>query len=123
MKTERSAGAVIFRREREDIRKTALGAEKAVSWEHVQSASVVIKKLRREGFFIVAVEQAPGARDYRKITIKYPAAFLFGNEVRGLSRALLKKCDVVVEIPMKGKKESLNVSVAAGVILFSALDP
>ena len=68
---------------------------------------------------IVALEQAKSALDIRKFKPHYPFALLLGNEVRGISKTLLKKCDGVVEIPMRGKKESLNVSVAAGVALFA----
>ncbi len=69
----------------------------------------------------MAIEQSSRSIDYKKIKIKYPVAILLGNEVKGLSPALLKACDQVAEIPMRGEKESLNVSVAAGVALFRIL--
>lgn len=68
---------------------------------------------------IVALEQAKSAPDIGKFKPHYPFALLLGNEVRGISKALLKKCDAVTEIPMQGKKESLNVSVAAGIALYA----
>jgi len=111
-----------FRRGRRDIAKTALGAEKTISWERTRRLGDLLKKLKKEKVFVVAVEQSPQARDYKKIKNKYPVAFLFGNEVKGLSKQILKKCDVIAEIPMKGEKESLNVSVAVGVVLFRILN-
>ncbi len=110
-----------FGRKRKDITKTALGAEDSVPWEAIKNPQALMKRLRVEGFSIVAVEQSPDAIDYKKLKPIFPAAFLFGNEVRGLSSALLRKCDTVAEVPMRGRKESLNVSVAAGVILFQLL--
>jgi len=111
-----------FGRERKDVAKSALGAQKSVEWEYVKSASVVVKKLKKEKFEIVAVEQSSQSIDYKKFITKQNVAFLFGNEVRGVSKSLLKKCDKIIEIPMRGKKESLNVSVSAGIVLFRVLD-
>ncbi len=110
-----------FGRERKDVAKSALGAEKSVEWEYVKNVSSVIKKLKKEYFEIVAVEQSENSIDYKKFKSKQKTAFLFGNEVRGVSKQLLQKCDKVIEIPMRGKKESLNVSVSAGVVLFRVL--
>ncbi len=111
-----------FGRERKDVAKSALGAQKSVEWEYVRSVSVVVKKLKKEKFEIVAVEQSLQSIDYKKFKPKQNVAFLFGNEVRGVSKSLLNKCDKIIEIPMRGKKESLNVSVSAGVVLFRVLD-
>ena len=68
-----------------------------------------------------ALEQASASVDYRKFKPKFPIALILGNEVRGLSKSLLKKCDKIIYIPMRGRKESLNVSVASGVALFSLI--
>jgi len=111
-----------FGRERKDIAKSALGAEKVVSWEQFKKTDLLFSKFKKEGFDIVAVEQSENSIDYKKFKPKRKTAFLFGNEVRGISKSLLKKCDKIIEIPMKGKKESLNVSVSAGVVLFRVLD-
>jgi len=107
-----------FGKKRKDVAKSALGAEEYVPWEYHAQASPVIAKLKREGFTIVAVEQTKTAIDYRSYRSRGKTAFMFGNEVRGLSSAVLKKADKVIEIPMGGKKESLNVSVSAGIILY-----
>ena len=111
-----------FGRERKDVAKSALGAQKSVAWEYAKSVGSVIKKLKKEEFEIVAVEQSEYSIDYKKYKPEQKVAFLFGNEVRGVSKQLLSKCDKIIEIPMKGKKESLNVSVSAGVVLFGVLD-
>lgn len=111
-----------FGRERKDVAKSALGAEKMLPWESIKNLNSLIKKLRKGKFTIVAVEQSEKSSDYKKVKIKGKTAIIFGNEVTGLSQAVLKKCDTVAEIPMKGKKESLNVAVAAGVFLFRTLN-
>ena len=110
-----------FGRERKDIAKSALGAQKIVEWDHLKQIGSLIAKLKKEGFEIVAVEQAKNSVDYKKFKMKQKTVFLFGNEVRGVSKQLLNKCDSVIEIPMRGEKESLNVSVSAGVVLFCVL--
>jgi tRNA G18 (ribose-2'-O)-methylase SpoU len=108
-----------FGRPQKDIAKTALGAERTVPWEYHKDPIMFIAKLKTAGACVVGVEQDGRARDYRSFTPEGMAVYLFGNEVRGLSKQLLERCDTIVEIPMHGKKESLNVSVAAGIILFS----
>lgn len=106
---------------RKDISKVALGAEKFLPWEYQKNPYAIIASLRKEGWRIVGVEQDKRAIDYRKLRSKRPVLFILGNEVRGISPALRNKCDDLIEIPMHGKKESLNVSVAAGIILFSTM--
>ncbi len=108
-----------FGKIRPEIHKTALGAEKFVEWKHYKNVSALVKNLKKEKIYLAGVEQTPKAIDYKKFRPRFPLALIFGNEVRGISSAILKKCDKIIEIPMLGKKESLNVSVAAGVILFS----
>jgi len=111
-----------FGRMRNDIHKTALGAEKTVSWEYVFNIVNLLRRLKKEDFTIVAVEQDKDAIDYKKFAAPEKSTFVFGNEVRGLSQKLLEKCDHVISIPMRGKKESLNVATSVGIILFRALD-
>lgn len=107
-----------FGRPDKRIAKTALGAERIVPWQYVKNHSDVIARLRADGWQIVGVEQDARSVDYRAFHMEKPTLFVFGNEVRGLSPALRTRCDALIEIPMRGKKESLNVSVAAGIILF-----
>ncbi|MES2014805.1 MAG: RNA methyltransferase [Patescibacteria group bacterium] len=104
------------------IAKTALGAEKTVPWEVCKSASALLKRLQKMGTRVVAVEQAKDSISYTKWKPQFPVALILGNEVLGVSPALLKVCEKIVEIPMRGEKESLNVSVAAGIILFKVAE-
>ena len=99
-------------------KKVSLGAEHSVPWEKVKDSAIVLKKLKNAGYHIVAVEQSKKSIQYNRLKARYPLALLMGHEVRGLSPALLEKADSIVEIPMRGKKESLNVSVAFGVVAY-----
>ena len=119
-----------FGKKRSDIAKSALGAEDFVLWESKKSLTILIDKLRMDGYFIIAIEQEKNSIDYKKLSARGGPAFgwkgglvfIVGTEVSGLPKNILKKCDVITEIPMKGKKESLNVSVACGVALFRILN-
>ena len=110
-----------FGRPQKDIAKTALGAEQSIAWRYVKTPMATIKKLKLEGVHVVGVEQDERAIDYRTFSETAPTMYLLGNEVRGLSRALRTACDTLIVIPMHGVKESLNVSVAAGVALFGTI--
>lgn len=110
------------------VLKSSLGAEKLVKWKKIQNISRLLSKLKANslpdgeaGYKLIALEQDSNSISYKKVKIKSPAAIILGNEVTGLSKSILKQCDIVAEIPMHGKKESLNVSVATGIFLFQAL--
>ena len=109
-----------FGRVRKNFHKVALGAEESVEWESVEDFTKLVEWLHAEGRQVVAVEQTPDAVGYREFKAKDNAVFVFGNEVNGLPEEVTNICDGVVEIPMHGEKQSLNVSVSAGVILFHA---
>ncbi|MBX9765393.1 RNA methyltransferase [Patescibacteria group bacterium] len=111
-----------FKRKNSKLAKAALGAEETVLWERAEDAEVLIKKLKGEGVSVFAVEQDPRSVSYEKAMIPEKIAFIMGNEVEGVSKNILDVCDAILEIPMHGKKESMNVSVAAGVVLFRARD-
>ena len=111
-----------FGKPRQDLAKAALGAEKNIPWEYVRNPSALGKKLRAEGFEIISVEQLKTSVDYKKVKPKKKTVVIFGNEVNGVSKSLLKMSDIITEIPMRGQKESLNVSVAAGIVLFRLFD-
>lgn len=111
-----------YGRARKDIGKVSLGAEKSIPWEHNEDPKVIIKKLKKSGYQIICVEQDSKSVDYKKLKIKFPVLFVMGNEVLGVDKKILKLCDYIVEIPMKGEKESLNVSVAFGVALSRMLN-
>ncbi len=110
-----------FGRKRGDLAKSALGAEEYVPWESKKSLPALIRNLKREKYQIVAIEQDKKSIDYRKVKIKNKNVFIVGPEVTGIPKNILKKCDIIAEIPMRGKKESLNVSVACGIVLFANL--
>lgn len=110
-----------FGRKRGDLAKSALGAEEFIQWEQKKSVSALLTKLKKENFQIIGIEQDKRSIDYRKVKIKNKNAFIVGTEVTGIPKDILNKCDVIAEIPMRGKKESLNVSVATGVALFGFL--
>lgn len=110
-----------FGRIRKDMAKSALGAEKFVSWEYKKSLITLLNKLKREKYLIIGIEQAKNSIDYKKVKLQNKRVFIIGAEVTGIPKNILKKCDIIAEIPMRGKKESLNVSVACGVALFGIL--
>lgn len=100
------------------ISKVALGAEECVKWEYAKQAWRVVKNLKKSGFEIVALEQTTKSIDYAAYKPKYPVALIIGNENSGVKKALLDRSDRIIEIPMRGVKESLNVSVAFGIAAY-----
>jgi 23S rRNA (guanosine2251-2'-O)-methyltransferase len=109
-----------FKEVRPDFAKVALGAEQYVQWESVKTTAAAIKLLKKDGFQIFALEQSKRSTPYYTaiVTKDSRVAIIVGNEVKGLPPSLLKTADRILEIPMMGKKESLNVSVAFGVLAF-----
>jgi 23S rRNA (guanosine2251-2'-O)-methyltransferase len=103
-----------------DIHKTALGATETVSWRHFSATMDAIRSLKEEGFMVLAVEQTVGSIRLNKLaaTVSGPLAVVFGNEVSGVDPGALALCDGSVEIPQWGMKHSLNVSIAAGIVLW-----
>lgn len=110
-----------FGRERKDVAKAALGAEKSVAWSHESEVHKVIMSLKSNGYEIVALEQAENSVDYKECKPSEKTALIIGEERYGITQDILDQCDHIVEIPMRGKKESLNVSVATGIALFRIL--
>lgn len=100
------------------VAKTSLGAEKSVVWEKVFNTWKAIEELKSKGVSVAALEQSASSKDYSKFKPKFPLAVVVGNEVKGLSPDILKRCDSVWHIPMRGKKESLNVTIAAGIFIY-----
>lgn len=99
------------------IHKTALGAELAVSFDYQPAPDLM--QLRQAGYTIVALEQTVTATPLPEYRPAEKVALLLGEEVNGIDPNLLKLCDEHVEIPMKGSKESFNVSVACGIALYA----
>lgn len=110
-----------FGRKRKDLAKSALGAEEFVPWEQKKSIFPLLSKLKKEKYLIIGIEQDKKSVDYRKVRGGEKNAFIVGAEVTGIPKNVLEKCDIIAEIPMHGKKESLNVSVALGIVLFRVL--
>lgn len=110
-----------FGRARKDIAKAALGAERTVEWEERKSLATLLRMLKKKGYIIAAIEQSKQAIDYKKYKPSTNVVFVLGNEVSGIPERILATCDAIIEIPMRGTKESLNVSVAAGVALYRVL--
>lgn len=100
------------------IDKVALGAQNYIPFEKIAQAAKVIKRLKSEGYQILALEQSKKSIPYYKFKPKFPCALILGNEVKGLSPKILKLAGKILEIPMHGKKESLNVAVAGAVVAF-----
>lgn len=111
-----------YGRARKDVSKVSLGAEKNIPWQYEEDPIKIIKDLKKQGFQVVCVEQDKKSTDYKKVKIGKKVLFVMGNEVLGVDKKILKLCDVIAEIPMRGEKESLNVSVAFGVALFRILN-
>lgn len=98
------------------ISKTALGAEKNIPWQHHWQVWRLVEKLQKEKVSVVVLEQTENSLPYTKFKPKFPLALVIGNEIKGVSPAVLKRADQIIHLPMFGQKESLNVAVAFGVI-------
>ena len=99
--------------------KVSLGSERTVSYEKKVSTAKTIKELKKDGYLILGIEQHKKSVPYHKFkTRKRKIALVLGSEVAGLSDGILKKTDEILEIPMEGKKESLNVAIAFGIVAY-----
>ncbi len=103
---------------REEIAKTALGAERVVPWREAATALEAARELRGRGYSIVALEKTETSVPLAKAAITFPCALVLGNEVAGLTEEVVRAADVVCHLPMHGLKSSLNVAEAAGVALY-----
>ncbi len=106
-----------------EIRKTALGAEDTVDWQFFSDATEAINNLKLNGYKVYAVEQVTNSLSLEKIEFN-PAekiAVIFGNEVTGVEQETILRCDGCIEIPQLGMKHSLNISTAAGVVLWEII--
>jgi 23S rRNA (guanosine2251-2'-O)-methyltransferase len=107
-----------FGRVRKDFAKVSLGAEKMIPWEYQREIGEVLGELKKQKFQIVALELTHESTSLKETRARDKFALIVGNEVDGVSRESLRASDDIVEIPMRGKKESLNVSVSTGIALF-----
>lgn len=105
------------------ISKVALGAEAYVPWEQSKSVARLVKKLHGQGIKVVALENnVKNTVPLKKFKKRFPMALLLGEETKGHTKKLLELVDDIVEIPMQGKKESLNVSIACGIALYGLIN-
>lgn len=104
-----------FQNKRKDFIKVSLGAEDSVPWEYVKLEDF----LKKTDLHIVSVEQDTRSKNFKDFVYKRPTLFVLGNEVDGVKKEILDMSHEILEIPMAGEKESLNVSVTAGIILFN----
>ena len=107
---------------RPDFLKVSLGSEAAVPWER-STASLLecVETLQQEGYAVLALERSEGAQDIFSFEAPEKFALILGNEVDGVPSEILRAADATLAIPMRGVKESLNVSVAAGIALYALL--
>ncbi|MBP5476210.1 MAG: RNA methyltransferase [Paludibacteraceae bacterium] len=107
----------------QEIHKTALGAEESVEWEHSASTADAVRRLHEEGYTVFAVEQVHDSIPLPLLDLTHtgdrPVAVVMGHEVFGVSQEVVDMSDGCIEIPQYGTKHSLNVSVAAGIVLYS----
>ena len=104
---------------RREISTTALGAETWIPWSQEVDPLKIIENCKKEGFCIAALEKTNGSTLITKFVQTKPLLLIVGHEVTGVPKEILESSDVILEIPMQGKKESLNVSVALGVGLYA----
>ncbi|MCB9235995.1 MAG: RNA methyltransferase [Bacteroidia bacterium] len=103
-----------------DIRKVAIGAEDSVDWGYEQEITILLKQLKSEGWKIIAIEQTDASLPLPEFSRgkDEKVALVMGNEVKGVSEEALACCDLALEIPQFGTKHSLNISVAAGIVIY-----
>lgn len=113
-----------FGRVRADFSKASLGSEYSITWEQAENIIKTIKDLKKQGYTIIAIEQSEMSIHFKKYKLKKNEKIVIipGNEVDGVPKQILKLADIILELPMRGVKESLNVSVATGIILYHLLD-
>jgi tRNA G18 (ribose-2'-O)-methylase SpoU len=110
-----------FGRVQSEISKTSLGASETIEWEAVATAADLIPDLQAQGCVVAAVEQSAQSISIKNFEVPDHVAYVMGSEVSGVDAVTLGLVDQVVDIPMLGVKESLNVSVAAGIIMYHGL--
>ena len=102
-----------------NIRKVALGSTNSVNWEFEENTLKAVEKLKKQGYYIIGVEQANKSSKLNNIQLQNKSlAIIMGNEVDGICDHVINLCDEVIEIPQFGTKHSLNVSVAAGIVIW-----
>lgn len=103
-----------------EIHKTALGATESVSWTYFEKTSDIIKKLKKDGYKVIVIEQVEKSISLEKLKLEQgeKVVLVFGNEIHGVSEEIVGLADVYVEIPQFGTKHSINVAVSVGIVLW-----
>jgi len=104
------------------IHKAAVGTEAWVPWEKADSVIKLIKRLKNQGAYIIAVEQDPQAIGYQSLEPRFPVALVLGHETKGLDKKVIKEADIIVELPMLGINKSFNVWGSAAVVAYKVLE-
>jgi len=104
------------------IHRAAVGTEAWVPWEKTEDTLKTVKKLKKEGVHIIAIEQDKGAVSYNNLTPKFPCAIIAGNETEGLPSDVLKEADTIVELPMYGINKSFNVWGSTAVVTYKVME-
>lgn len=114
-----------FGRKRNDFAKAALGAEDLMSWERAEDVTEVLNKIKTENRKLVVLEQVEKSMDIRNMSVAFekntPLSLVVGNETEGVRAEFITAADLIIEIPVFGKKESLNVSSATAIALYAFL--
>jgi tRNA G18 (ribose-2'-O)-methylase SpoU len=106
-----------------EIHKTALGAEQTVPWKYFENTLDALQSLRQQHFTLAAIEQTELSQPPQCLAANLaPLAIILGNEVHGVHQEVVDQCDLSIEIPQMGAKHSLNVSVAAGIVLWETFN-
>jgi tRNA G18 (ribose-2'-O)-methylase SpoU len=104
---------------KKEVLKTALGSQDSVSWEFSENPIKVVKELKKKGYKICALEQTSSNISYTELKKSYlPLCLIVGNEISGVNQELIDLCDISIDIPQYGIKQSLNVAVAYGIAIF-----
>ena len=111
-----------FGRPQPEIKKTSLGASESLEWEYIENLPQLIVDLRQKGVTVVAVEQSENSVPLSKFKVPEKVAYIMGNEVDGVSEEIQQLCDTIIELPMLGEKESLNVATTAGIVLYHQIN-
>lgn len=107
-----------------EINKTALGATESVNWTYFEDTQTAVKKLKEDGWKVYAIEQTENSimlNEFKPFSDE-KIALIFGHEVKGVEQKVINQCDGVIEIPQKGTKHSLNISVSAGVVIWDLVN-
>ncbi len=106
---------------RKEIDKTALGAVDTVPWEYRDDAVALVRELREQGVQVIVLEHTSESRPFEQLEINFPACLVVGNEVFGVQDKIVEMADAAIEIPMFGNKQSLNVTIAYGIVIYHFL--